>query len=77
MIKFVNFEFIFAIIGPILGRVDIKENSKLIKHKIGAFFLLPAPIRGRARRSVFGSCKVNGRFTLKYCSQTLAVCAAS
>jgi len=46
MLKFANFEFIFAIWGPkLVGR---SVQGKLIKHKIGGFFLL-APLEGPSK----------------------------
>jgi len=44
MIKFANFEFIFAIRGPKLAREGAQD--KFFKHKIGDFFffLLLAPL---------------------------------
>jgi len=42
MIKFANFEFIFAIRGPkLVIRVVL---DKLVKHKIGGSFILLAPL---------------------------------
>jgi len=38
MIKFANFEFMFAIKGSILGRRDVKD--KLIQHKIEGLFYM-------------------------------------
>jgi len=42
MLKFLNFEFIFAIRGLKLAKRSVQ--GKLIKHKIGGFFLL-APLK--------------------------------
>jgi len=41
MIKFANFEFIFAIRGPKLARRGVVD--KLIKHKVGGLFFYLHP----------------------------------
>jgi len=41
MIKFANFEFIFAIKGPKLAKRGVE--NKLIEHKIGGLFFTCTP----------------------------------